>query len=129
MTDKEYEKQKARVKKFWDKWFVPLGLGWFKVKLVYERVADDDEPLRITATYPHWQYRRASVYFYLPLCAEHDDERVEDTVVHEMIHILLAGLHNMDDEEKREITEYTTETLARAVMWAREAGFKEGQKK
>ena len=44
MTDKEYREQKARVKKYIDKWFKALGMGWFHIDMTWSRERDEDQP-------------------------------------------------------------------------------------
>lgn len=125
MSDKEFSKQKKRVQKYIDKWFETMGLGWFKVKFEWSREPDGEVAGR---TWSMWQYKQATITWFLPHLAECDDETIESTVVHEFCHILLSGLaqnqDNLNDELTNQINEYTTEIVARAMMWAREAGEK-----
>jgi predicted SprT family Zn-dependent metalloprotease len=123
MTDKEFDKQKARVQKYIDKWFTTLGMGWFTIDFEWTRETDGGTAGRTTS---QWQYRSATITFFLSILAEHDDDTVERTVVHEMAHVLLSGIaQNMihDDETlSNQVNEYTTETVTAALMWARLAG-------
>jgi hypothetical protein len=129
VTDKEYQTQKNRVRKLWDKWFKPLGLGWWAVDLYRERERDEEQPSQIGKTETRWQYRSAAVSFNLPIVADLDDTRLEEAIVHEMTHILVGGIHDLRDDQSREITEYTVTTISRAIIWAREAGEKSLPKK
>lgn len=124
MTDKEYRDQKARVKRFWDKWFTTLGLGWWVVDLYWERSRDEEHPSQLGETSSKWQYRSAAVTFNLPEIATVDDDRLEECVVHEMVHILVNGIQDIRYDQSTEITEYTVTTVARAIIWARQAGEK-----
>lgn len=125
MNDKEYAKQKKRVKKYWDKWFESIGLAWWKIDITWDREREEGTPSQLGKTETRWQYRTAAVTFNLPEIAIVTDERLEECVVHEMTHILVGGLHDLRDDQSREITEYTVTTIARAIIWAREAGQKE----
>lgn len=122
MTDKEYRKQKARVKKFWGKWFNTLGLHWWGIDLYWQRERNEDEPSELGHTSSNWQYRTAAVTFNIPVVAEINDDKLEEAVVHEMTHILVAPIQDFRDDQARDITELTVTTVARALIWSREAG-------
>ena len=128
MNDKQYEKERRRVRKLWDKWFRPIGLGWWQVDLNWARERDEDEPATAGMTTTNWQYRTASVTFFLPATLELDDEKLEEVVVHELTHILCGPIQDMSSDERREITEHTVTTIARSLIWAREAGEKAKKK-
>lgn len=128
MTDKEYREQKKRVKKYIDKWFKTLGLGWFSVDMEWSRERDGETAAR---TLSSWQYKNATITWFLPLLAQHDDDTVERTVVHEFCHILLSALaQNQSDSNEglaNQINEYTTEVVASAMIWARMAGWEDNR--
>lgn len=126
MTDKEYKAEKARINKYWDKWFRAIGLSWWTVDKIFERELNKDSPSQAATSSSNWQYRTACITFVVPVCAEQDDEKLENVVVHEMTHILAAPIQDFRDDQAREITEYTVTTIAQALMWARLAG--EGKK-
>lgn len=123
MTDKEYKEQKARVKKYIDKWFKVMGLGWFRVDMEWAREHDGETGAR---TLSSWQYRNATITWFLPQLAKYEDEVVESTVVHEFCHVLLSGLAQTQQEDDNnsgnQINEYTTELVASAMKWVREVG-------
>lgn len=126
MTDKEFEKQKRRLKRYIDKWFKVMGLGWFKVDMDFVRARDETSPGTAAKTTTHWQYRQAWIEWFIPSIADNDDDFLEGIVVHEFTHILIAPLVLVDKETDLPIQhEYATESLARAIVWAREAGEKE----
>lgn len=123
MTDKEYAKQKKRVQKYIDKWFKTIGLGWFRVGFEWDRERDDKDSGTVARTYSQWQYKQATITWFLPAVALQPDDELEATVVHEFSHILLSGLAQQTDDDisTKQINEYTTELVANAIMWAREA--------
>lgn len=124
MTDKEYREQKKRVQKYIDKWFKTIGLGWFRVEFSWSRERYADSPNTAGRTTSSWQYKDAGITWYLPALAEIDDDHLENVVVHEFCHVLLSGLAQMmenDSTEANQINEYTTELVANALIWAREA--------
>lgn len=124
MTDKEHEIIKARIQKLIDKWYHTLGLGWYRTDMVWAR--DHDEEKRDTAarTKWSWQYRTAEITWFLPVCMNQNDEELERIVVHEFAHILTGSMaqNAPDTDEYSQMMEYGTETVARSLMWARNAG-------
>lgn len=126
MTDKEYREQKKRVQKYIDKWFKVMGLGWFRVDMEWSREPDGETGAR---TYSQWQYRSATITWFLPHLAKYDDDVVEHTVIHEFCHVLLSPLAQTQQDDGNgsgnQINEYATETVASAMEWVREAGRKD----
>jgi hypothetical protein len=125
VTDTEFDKQKKRVKKYVDKWFSTLGLGWYEVDFEWSREFDGETAGRCVSS---WQYRSATITFFLPKLAQHDDETIERCVVHEMSHILLSSLAQNQNEDSSgladQINEYATESVTNALLWSRMAGEK-----
>lgn len=126
MTDKEYKEQKRRIEKYLKKWFRVMGLGWFMVDMIWTRERDST-PNVAARTTSSWQYRTADIEWFLPVFINQSDDKVEQTVVHELVHVLLSGLfQNSDDNNSvAQINEYTTELVSAAIMWTREAGAKD----
>lgn len=125
MTDDEYRKTKEKIQKVWDKWFKPLGLGWYRVDVEWSQYQNEDNPRTKAQTSSNWQYHTARIIFYVPEFLDDDQEDIENTVVHEMSHILCAPIQDFRDDQSREITEHTVTTVAQALQWAREVGKKD----
>lgn len=126
MNDKDYAKQKKRIKKLVEKWHDPMGMGWFHIDMNWDRARKDDVPNTAARTVSSWQYRNADITWYLPACADNDDDFMENIVVHEFVHILIAPLALVDKETDLPLQhEYATECVARAMRWVREAGAKD----
>lgn len=126
MTDKQFAAQKKRVMSFWDKYFKDIGMGWWAVDVNWSREREEGSPNTVGLTNASWEYRTGSVTFFLPECAELTDDQLEESVVHEMVHIIAEGIHDTRDDQAREITEYTVTSLARAIVWAYHAGERNG---
>lgn len=122
MNDEEFEKQKSRVQTYFDKWFKPLGMGWFEVDVDWLRSPDEDLPNAAATTTFQWQYRQAGIKFFLPIIATLSDDKLEGVVVHEFAHILTSSMSQNAPEEYDQQMEFGTETVARALIWARKAG-------
>lgn len=118
MTDKEYREQKKRVKRIIGKWFNPIGMGWWQIDMYWLRAKKEEDADCLADTTCNWQYRTAAISFYLPICATIDDSKLEEAIVHELSHILVAPIQNFNDELSRDITEHTVTTVARALIWA-----------
>lgn len=118
MSDKEYKNQQKRVKKYLDKWQKPCGFGWFSINVEFDRERDHDEPGTLGKCWSNWQYRQGTIKFYLPVVEEQRDDELEMSVIHELCHLIVSPLQDFSTPEKREITEYTTTTVAEALYWA-----------
>jgi hypothetical protein len=125
MTDKEFNAQQKRVKKVWSKWYDALGLSWYRIDRYWNRSRNEDCADEVANTATNWQYRTAAITFNLPACVDLDDDKLEEVIVHEMSHILVGPIQDFRDDQAREITEYTVTTVARALIWSREAGKKD----
>lgn len=137
MNDAEYEATKARILTIFNRWQGPLGLRWWRVNLVWDRehdTAHSDSDLGgnvvsmcCAVTTVSWAYLEATITWFVPACAELDDERIEYIVLHEMAHILVnemrwadenAGPHNMAHEER------VCTGLGHAFQWVRDFALK-----
>lgn len=129
MTDKQYREQKARVEKIWDEWYDILAMWWWRIDRTWDRAREENNYDCIAKTSSNWQYRTAHITFYLPTALDLDDSHLEESIVHEFVHVLLAPIQDMRDDQAREITEHTVTTVARTLIWAKEAGQKNGKSK
>ena len=109
MDDATFEAQKRRISCLADKWRDLLWLSHWRVIDHWERVCHkaDTEDVRKTAeTCTQWEYMRADVTWYLPVVAMLPDEEVEELVIHELLHMVVAemakGKH--DQHEERVVT-------------------------
>ena len=130
MTDKEYAFQKKRVLDLRKKWHSLLGLGWWKVEFNFCREPKDSSekstyaPKAVggfwsvvmeTSSDPY--YLTANVTCYLTECMKLDDSDLEETYLHEMMHIFLAPMqHNKKSGEEERVAT----SLARAFQWVGE---------
>lgn len=124
MTDKDYKAQRERVTKLFDKWYAILGMSWWRIDREWSREREEDSANTVGLTSCNWEYRTGNITFFLPACADLDDSTLEEAVVHEFVHILGMPIHDMRDDQARQITEHTVTTIARGIIWAYEAGEK-----
>jgi hypothetical protein len=100
VNDAEAEAQKDRVRALWDRWGDPLGLVLWSVRFAWDRTAakDDDNPGGATVWRKHfqvsadWRYLDALVTAYLPNLEPLDDAMLEQSFLHECMHIFLNEL-------------------------------------
>lgn len=106
MTDKEYKIEVERIRKLIKKWRSPLGLGWWKVTFEYEREEPEEDGkteyaprdvdgiwrnVAVTRCDPN--YLLATITFYLIQTRKLSDDELEETFVHECMHIILSPMH------------------------------------
>lgn len=118
MNDQQFKDQKKRVESLIRKWFKPIGMGWWQVDFHYERERSEQDSTTIGMTTSNWQYRTGDITFFLPTCAEIEDHKLEEAIVHELTHILVAPLQDVSSDASRDITEFTVTSIARALIWS-----------
>ena len=123
MDDKQFEKQKTRIKKYIDKWRDLLGLWNWHLDVEWSDNDKDGivENTEILAhTYVSWQYLDYKITFYLKSFVDKDDEEVEKVVIHEMCHVLVSEMReNTTNHEERVVS-----NLTNVMRWV----YEEGQK-
>lgn len=112
MTDKEYEETKKRLEKYLEKWHPLMQMGWYGLKYQYERGYCEDDSSTCAVTTSSWIYRRHHITWFMQKISELSDEEIEDIVVHEFAHVVLAPVTQDQPEEWHEQVEYTTQTIA-----------------
>lgn len=118
MDDAAAEVQKARVNKYLEKWR-PAGFGWWRVDLEWDRGSHDDcdTQRRLASCKINWEYRAATISFVLPALVSLNEEELEETVVHELAHLLIASIQDYSDSNTRQLTEYAVTCVTRALLW------------
>lgn len=128
MTDKEYAKLCKKVRSVADRWRSILGLDSHRLRYKYVREYHASR-YTVAVCNPLWQYKHHTVTFYMPTVAECEtDGELEEDILHELVHILIApaaGNDAPENEHLREKVEYATQSITYALIWAREAGNKD----
>jgi hypothetical protein len=136
MTDAEFEEQKAQVEAVCDWWRERMGLCWWEIAYEWHRgqlpsrgtVVDgtaDRLQGAVADTYCRWQYMAGTIRFDLAALAQETDEGLAKIVVHEHCHLLVNEMRENDPDVSHE--ERVVTTLAKALMWVREAGQEEAR--
>jgi hypothetical protein len=120
MTDAEYEVAKARVAGFCEKWYGPCGLGWWVITYEWCRDTRDYTPganakAAAAVTHTNWVYRQATIDWNLDVLQTQNDTELEGIVIHEFAHVLIDCLMAHVPAKARDLMEYTTENVARAL--------------
>lgn len=108
-----------RIKKIAEEWIDFAGFRWWQIDLVY--IYDRHETVRDVQAdcKTMWAYRRARIQFFLAALMESDysDEELEDIIVHELSHILVASL--VYDDTDIDKMECAVENVARALLFTK----------
>lgn len=124
MTKTECNKQRKRIRKYLDKWVPWLYTNSSKLNIEYVDAKDEDGS--IAKTWAKWEYRDAIIEFYLPECQKCNDKDLENTVVHEIIHVILAPIAPSLKSQKGKLLELVCCNLASSVLDTYEEGKKHG---
>ncbi len=96
MTDQEFDDQRARISALADRWLPILGLSGWRVDFIYYRdfgafEADTESQGEnvLAVTHAQWEYMQGAVKLNVSLWADLDENEAEETMVHELMHVLL----------------------------------------
>lgn len=127
MTDRKFAILKKKVEKIANEWRDIIGLHDHRLRYKFIR-EKHSEGNTVAQIYPLWQYKHHTLEFYMPTVDECDsDEELEEDILHELVHILIAPASGNDapsNQAEREVREYATQCITYALLWAREAGKK-----
>lgn len=91
MTDKEFKKQRKRIRKLMDKWRDRLWLQEWWITNSFSRGAfeSNGDYDALAATSVQWAYRQATITWDMEAVSNQTDEELERVFVHEIMHIHL----------------------------------------
>lgn len=103
-----------------DKWVYCLGIGWWDLDVYYldgkdakKNFSSKDGNIILALTYADWRYGIASIYFNLPEVKKISSAELENTIVHELCHILVNEMREAElNHEERVVT-----GLTKAFLW------------
>jgi hypothetical protein len=136
VTGKEFNKLRKRIRSIALPWLECLGLKWWTVNLDYSRDGKDVNPPReengatwdcAACASAQWQYMTATVTFNMPVLMDFSDEKLESTIIHELMHILVREMREWSPEDVsqeriavgRNAEERVVTTLTKAFLWTR----------
>lgn len=138
MTDREFKRIHARVRRVLEKWLTVCGLRtWRRVTIHYHQSTDamcaarganltDDQRDVAGAAVVSWEYREADIHFNLSKMFSFSDEDIDYTVRHEIAHCLVSEMREWRygnengvaiAHEERVVTE-----LAMVLGWTAQLG-------
>jgi hypothetical protein len=131
---KAFRREQARVEGYVTRWQTAIGLGYWRVDRCYYqtsaqfREATDEraEDCAVMVAQPDWRYSQCTIHVDCESTARLTDWYLEQDVVHELVHCHLDELRwavSGDGEVSEELhnhIEHVTETVARALVWARD---------
>lgn len=124
MKRREFKRQIKRIKALNCKWLGPLGLLWWHIDTnYYDSSAEFHAATGVTSVMSvcvEWRYAHATISVNVPVIAGLDDERLEFNYLHELAHIFLAELTEVD-KPSSEHEEHAATVLAKAFVWLRKA--------
>lgn len=141
MTDREFEEVKKRVLEYAEKWQSLLDLSRWRLKICHHRDGKmsgsglEAEPVAEVST--EWKYMDILVCVNSPAAGGLDDQDLEETLVHELVHSVMTDYNNAakdgdDHEHIAEHNERVTTHLAKAYIytmrWAYTLGMQDGAK-
>lgn len=124
MNDKQYELLQKRIQKVLDKWMPILGLDKERIRFKYIREFNTDK-YTVAQCYPLWQYKSHTIEFFMPSVNEATEDELEEDIVHELCHILIAPATGNDppaDRPTLEQHELATQNVAFALVDAYNKG-------
>jgi predicted protein tyrosine phosphatase len=98
--------------------FVDLfDLGWVRIINKFDPRVDGDRV--ICETVPDWEYRQATFIWNLHQVASLPDEKLDTTVIHEIVHVLNAPLFESltpaTQEKLAKLNELSVENVCRVI--------------
>lgn len=119
-------KLQAEIKKLFSKWeYLVTSYGWKFDVYYYDTYEDmppkvEATPTTLMVTGCDFQHLRGDIHVNLRVCqnfVEENNETIEETVVHELVHLLVSPITDFDVPETP--TEYVVTTLSRLFMGMR----------
>lgn len=92
-TDRAFQREQRRITRFVKKWRQTLGLNQWRIEHTYHDgpfdVDGSTKSGAVGACTAHWEYQTAHLEFDVSELANYDDERVEEVVIHELMHAMV----------------------------------------
>jgi hypothetical protein len=130
MTDKEYNATRRRCLKLFDRWKNDVGLGPYEITYEFHRegIPDKGTPdvhtslTTVMDVEASWKYMRAKVRVDMPSACTLEVAELEQTIVHEFMHIVLSELKpERQSPSLHDHEEHVAEHLARRFVAFRQA--------
>ena len=95
-----------------------FDLGWMKVNVSFDPKNDDTDRI-LCETLCDWEYRQVTFRWNLHQLASTNDEDLELTAIHEIVHVLYDPVYSALTDSQRakfhKLNEMSTENIARVI--------------
>lgn len=119
----EHRVAKKRLLEALHTWKNLVPPGWDIHHLFIESKVDTESPEVLAETECHWQYHQATIRWSLPNVAGVEDKYLDATVVHELVHVMVAPMESLLRTDEGEhsgavngMCEFAVESVARAIL-------------
>ena len=133
MKKKKIERTKRVIRESFLWWVKQMGFGWWRdVTAVYVEREKDYNKIRDgieggnAYVEVDWEYLQMTIWFNVERNARRKKREIENTVIHELVHGLLAELVEYPDQKHEE---RVVVIIARAFQWVRDEAEKLGIEK
>ena len=128
------KKTKKLIQRYFDFWIRWTGAGWYDIIFRYLENKKQLKESGMTWKYqngfvslmkcfPDWRYKQAFIHVNLVECAYQSLEKLENVVVHELMHIFLDELRS----KKKGHEERVVTMLADGFIWVRDQTIRQEQ--
>lgn len=118
MSDKQTKKLIRKYFRWWTHW---LGLRYGKLDMRFmEFIKDATGPDVAAVCHTDWRYQKTTIEFALHILREMNKKKIEEVVVHELMHIFLNEMREKGTHHE----EHVATCLTNAFMWVKEGASK-----
>ncbi len=129
LDDKQFEREKRRIKRAFRRLKPRLWAGWWMWHLFYDRHPDDNEQKAGASVFADWRYRDATITFYMPAVAGLDDQELDELIIHEVLHAWVNPMRPREPKTHEvDLEESVVTNLTSLHVFNYLAGIKEGRR-
>lgn len=143
MTERDFNRLVARCEVLVRRWAKEIGFGWWRLTVKYVRDPShfgqrEGNWVCMMQTSVRWHYREVVIEVNAQKCYDETDESLERYFVHELVHALVNEMRVPLDRESavqrvladEQLTheEHVCSQIASALIWARQAGYRDAKK-
>jgi hypothetical protein len=118
---KQYLSAKTLIQEYSARWEQILSLRWMNVEHVFLESYNDEDHHILADTSVAWQYRAATIRWYLPAIMTQSETQIDTAVAHEYVHVLLGPIESRVPGKYEEQKEFVVESIALSLQSALKA--------
>lgn len=112
ITASQFSYERQRIQSSVDYWQYQMDLDSVKINNLFYKSKSDD----IARVEPTWEYRRATIQWFMRNTIELDQSELDEAVTHELTHIIVAPMADFLPEEHIKLEEFVVEGLSRIIL-------------